>query len=107
MVDKIPIENDEVYELIQSCEVKLIEDLKEIEVYLTPLTSAFLWMERVIEHILAKAEPYYIKKGRQMERERILEKAEELSSGGTLHDDEGYIVLSPKSIQALKEGKDV
>ena len=47
------------------------------------------WRKRVLE---AKAEV-----ARQM-----IEEANELSSGGTLHDDEGYIVLSPKAIQSLK-----
>ena len=33
----------------------------------------------------------------------IENKAEELSSGGTLHDDEGYIVLPPAKWEILKE----
>jgi len=44
-------DSDNFYELIQSCKGKLIDDLHEADFYPSPITSSFLWMEGVIEHI--------------------------------------------------------
>jgi len=43
-----------------------------------------------------------IQQAKQETARELLADAEALSSGGTLHDNEGYIVLSPEAQQSLK-----
>ncbi len=62
-------------------------------------------IKALLDEQLAKAEPYYIEKGRQMERERIFE----LMATDMSILDEEYIVWveAQHKIHALKGGKDV
>ena len=88
------------YEFIQSCEGKLIEHLNEAEFYINPITSSFLWMERVIEDITVPMAEISFKAGMEKVVAWVTNREKHYSNPHFKFDKEWQVFLKENDLKA-------